>query len=179
MTPPADWVDHHLLLNSMSVLRNRMAANTGDPLALLDAISGYLSSGLYVEKRQSVARVSWLLDWAECLAHVRNSVDPHGGACLVSVAPGGDDDRVAHLGHARDMVQALFTAAPGQAPAHAWQVELRLAGDRLHLDAVGADDSLRSRWQALADAGPAHALRLEPPGRQGVAACSAWLPSVS
>jgi hypothetical protein len=61
MRTPDTWVDHHLLLNSMSVLRNRVAANTGDPLALLDAISGYLSSGLYVENRRSAARVSWLL----------------------------------------------------------------------------------------------------------------------
>jgi hypothetical protein len=176
MRTPDTWVDHHLLLNSMSVLRNRVAANTGDPLALLDAISGYLSSGLYVEKRRSAARVSWLLDWVECLAQVRNSVDPQGRTCEVSVALGGDDDRMAHLGHARDMVHAMFSAAPGQTPAHPWKVELRLDGDRLRLDAVGADNDLRARWEALAKASPAQELRLEPTGRAGALACSAWLP---
>jgi hypothetical protein len=176
MSIPDTWVDHHLLLNSMSVLRNRMAASTGDPVTLLDAISGYLSTGLYVEKRQSAARVSWLLDWVECLAQVRNSVDPQGATCEVTVAPGGDDDRMAHLGHARDMVLALFSAAPGQAPGRPCKVELRLAGDRLRLDVVGAGDNLRARWEDLANACPAHALRLEPSGRAGALACSAWLP---
>lgn len=64
MTPPAAtvWVDHHLLFDSMSVMRNRTATGKGDSLALIDAISGYLSSGLYIEQRSSMASVSWLLD---------------------------------------------------------------------------------------------------------------------
>lgn len=173
------WVDHHLLLNAMSVLRNRMATGVGDPVALLDAISGYLSSGLYIEKRGSVARVTWLLDWIDCLAPVRDSVDPLGTTFAVAIAPGGDDDRVAHLGHAADVTRALLAASPGAAPGQCWQVELRLADDRLHVRVTGADAGLRARWQALADARPEGAVRLEAAVRADAVECSALLPDGS
>lgn len=181
MTPSADavWVDHHLLLNAMSVLRNRMASGEGEPVALLDAISGYLSSGLYIEKRASVARVSWLLDWIECLASVRDSVDPQGATFTVTINPGGDDDRVARLDRAAAVAQALFSGASGTAVSGTIVlVDLRLADDRLHVRVKGADAGLRMRWQALADARPEGAVRLESCVLVDTLECSAHLPDV-
>jgi hypothetical protein len=178
MTPSAAtvWVDHHLLLNAMSVLRHRIATGVGEPLALLDAISGYLSSGLYIEKRDSVARVSWLLDWIECLAPVRDSVDPRGGTVAVTIAPGGDDDRVAHLGPAAEVFQALLAATPVASPGQPWQLDIRLDGDRIHFLVKGADASLLARWQALAAACAEGAVRLEAGVPTDTVECSAGLP---
>jgi hypothetical protein len=179
MTPPAAtvWVDHHLLLNSMSVMRNRVATGKGDSLALIDAISGYLSSGLYIEKRSSMASVSWLLDWIECLAVVTDSVAPKGGACQVVIAAGGDDDRVAHLGLACGVVQMVLSFAPGEVQSSGRRLELRLSGDQLHLTAAGADSALLGRWQELARVSPPGAVRLEPSLRADAVACSVLLPA--
>lgn len=179
MNPSAGpvWVDHHLLLNAMSVLRHRMVTGEGEPVALLDAISGYLSSGLYVEKRGSVARVSWLLDWIECLAAVRDSVDPQGTTVDVVVDPGGDDDRSAHLADAADVARALLTGPPGPGGGRHLQLNLRLDDDRVHFRVSGADAGLSARWQALADARPPGAVRVEPHLTAGAVACSARLPA--
>lgn len=174
--PALVWVDHHLLLNAMSVLRNRVEMGAGDSVALLDAISGYLSSGLYIEKRGSVAQVSWLLDWIECMAPVRNSVDPERRTVLVTVAPGGDDERVAHLGYAANAAQAMFAASQSSTAGEHWQTQLQLVGERVHFLVRGANATLQSRWRALASTLPADAVRLEAGEPGGAFACSAQLP---
>lgn len=175
-SPAIAWVDHHLLLNAMSVLRNRVAMGVGDSVELLDAISGYLSSGLYIEKRDSVAQVSWLLDWIECMAPVRNSVDPERRTVFVTVAPGGDDERVAHLGYAANAAQAMFSALQSSAAGEHWQTQLRLVGGRVHFLVRGASGALQSRWQLLARTLPTDAVRLEAGEPGDTLACSAQLP---
>lgn len=164
------WVDHHLLLNAMGVLRNRVARSAEPALDLLDSISGYLSCGLYLERSRSRASLEWYLDWLECRARVAAATQTRVQPCEVRIDLQGDDAQVVELSLARHVANVLLAATnPADSTQAAWSLTVTVRDHGVEFVAVGARPDLAPSLNALRDVWPGRDLTVQdPPGKDAV-----------
>ncbi len=131
------WVDSHLLLNAMAVLRRRVVAGRPDAVGVLDAVSGNFSSGQYLDLRGSVARVEYWTDWLECTFALVAAVHQHAEAPLLYVEI-DDDEATFDLSPLWAISKAMLEQhASGQVAAQMTGIHIQLDGSRIRLKMFG------------------------------------------
>lgn len=141
---PNVWVDSHLMLNVLAVLRHRMQSQRPDALDVLDAISTYFANGQYLHARDSVARLDYWIDWFEAcvgMLHAAHKLVPMP-VVDIDIDMGDAAFELSGLREASLCFLDRLAAAPaGDVRA----VTVRLRGDDLLLMATG--DSVGSEMR--------------------------------
>ena len=140
------WVDHHLMLNAMALLRHRLVSESKDALELMDAITGFFSVGLYVQQRAGIAQLDRFVDWFECLATLRRAVDPSGVRWLVAIDV-DESPKAVQLNALAMLSRCVFESTP---PGRNWSIGWRSVGNAIQLSVAPDAPDLRHallQWQ--------------------------------
>lgn len=129
--PAPQWVDYHVLLNSLALLRYRMEAGRTGTLDFLDAINGYLACGLELGRRQSCSTFDELQDWFANLVFLVRQNNPRLGE-LRCVGDIEDDETRFDLrplapGCARVLAELVAQGAAATPATLQWRLQGRLA----------------------------------------------------
>lgn len=168
--PPvaSPWVDHHLVLNGLALLRHRLESGAGDALALMDAVSGYYATGLYIAQRRAAVPLERFFDWFECLAALRGFVS--SGGPTWAVEPFEDDSRApARLGLLPAVAGLIFEHTPAKTRCTVdWKrcptgLQLRVSPDLPTLrDALGQLAPQLSSWHSAPDGATCVRIEFDP-----------------
>ena len=109
------------MLNGLALLRHRIDGGAGDTLDIMDAVSGYYSTGVYIDQRRARVSLERFHDWFECLAALQGFASSAGRHWAVE--PFDDEARVTlELSPLAEVVQLIFdTTPPGQQRTIGWR----------------------------------------------------------
>lgn len=84
------WLDEHLLLNAVAVLRHRIASDQRRASELVDVLGGYLGAALLLQRSSSIASVDHFIEWAECVVEMTRLADPQPHGLRLHVETDGE-----------------------------------------------------------------------------------------
>lgn len=132
----APWVDNHLILNSMAVVRHRIQTAHPGALGAIDAVSGYFANGHYLQANAHSARLDYWLDWFECSLELLMLMRKLADVALVS-ADLDDCDDAFDLRALCDFSVQLLERLSGQSAVSLREVSVQFNGTEMLLQLSG------------------------------------------
>lgn len=149
---PPPPVDVHLVLNALALLRNRSAPTDRAVAALIDAISGHLGEGFYLQRRRYRSTLAHLEQW--CADTFVLAAESRKHRCTVRYRfTGLDNVQPYELGEAVGVLSRLFRALDAQVEHGSADVAISMTLDVLRIDVTPLLDSAMTQKIASTGAG--------------------------